>query len=149
MVIAPAKEPWQIGHVDVLVDVVFLAQPLRGSRVDCHFGEGTLVVLERTDPAFCGGVAAQRLPPGGYAPTKDCADAIEQVRVHLSPSRPSRQAGAQTGNAPLEWRPPLPRALDASEEVATVRPSWSWSRRPQDVQAAHRPRPHHQLAAAW
>jgi hypothetical protein len=84
MVIAPAKEPWHICRVDVLVDVVFLAQPLRGTRVDRHFGEGTLPVVERTDPAFGGGVAAQRRPPGRYMPTKECADASAQVRVDLS-----------------------------------------------------------------
>src|SRR6266699_4263985 len=104
MVIAPAKKPRHIGRVDLPVDVVFLAQPLRGTRVDRYFGEGTLPVLEHTDPAFCGGVAAQRRPTGGYAPTKECANAIEQVRVHLSPSRPSRQVGAQTGSARLGRR---------------------------------------------
>src|SRR5437879_8019317 len=120
MVIAPAKEAWHISRVDVLVDVVLLTQPLRGTRVDRHFGEGALTVLERTDPAFGSGVAAQRLPPGGYTPTKDYTNAIEQVSVHLSPSpTTSRRAGAQTGKARLPRRPPLPRVLVASEAVAT------------------------------
>src|SRR5437870_788869 len=87
MVIAPAKQPCQIGRLDVLVDVVFLAQPLRGTRVHRHFGEGTLAVLERTDPAFSGGVSAQCAPPCGDAPTEECADAIDQVRFHRSLDR--------------------------------------------------------------
>src|SRR5207244_3388680 len=138
------------GRVDMLVDVVFLAQPLCGTRVHRHCGECTLPVLERTDPAFGGGVAAQRLPPGGYAPTKDCTNAIEQVSVHLSPSpTTSRPAGPQTGKARLPRRPPLPRVLDASEAVATPPLLLSRNRGRQYVQAAHRPWPPHQLAAAW
>ena len=70
----------------MLVDVVFCSQPQRRTRVDRHFGEGTLPVLERTDPTFGGGVPAQRRPTGRYAPTEERADAIEQVRVQLSSS---------------------------------------------------------------
>src|SRR6266852_9860167 len=137
MVIAPAKESWHIGRADVLVDVVLLAQPLRGTRVNRDFGEGTLAVLERTDPALGGGVAAQRLPTGGYAPTKECANAIEQVRVHLSPRRPSRQVGAQTDSARLGRRAPRTRVLAASKEVTTVPRQVPRSRRRQHVQTAH------------
>src|SRR5438552_13652999 len=35
-----------MGRVDVLVDIVLLAQPLRGTRVDRHVGESTLAVPE-------------------------------------------------------------------------------------------------------
>jgi hypothetical protein len=75
-----SKEPWHEGHVDVLLDVVFLAQPLRGTRVDCDLRERTLAALQRADPAFGGAVAARYLPSSGYATTEDGGDAIEQVR---------------------------------------------------------------------
>ncbi len=80
MVIAPPKEPWHIGRVDMLVDEVFLAQPLRGTRVDRHFGECTLRVLERTDPAFGGGAAALA-----------CRQAVTR-RPRTAPMRSSRSA---------------------------------------------------------
>jgi len=114
MVITPAKEAWHIGRADVLVDVVFLAQPLRGTVVNRDFGEAL-----RRPRAYRSsvrrGVAAQRRPTGGYAPTNECANAIERSGPSESkPAEPARRCA--NGSARLRRRAPR-RVLDALEQV--------------------------------
>src|ERR1700687_28344 len=102
MVIAPAKKPWHIDCVDVLVDVVFLAQPLCGARVDRHFGEGTLptpTIRTDTPPPAATAPARGRLAPPvartfvGPAGQRPCSPGVRCRRARVRYQTPAPAAG--------------------------------------------------------